>query len=298
MTQTLSEFSEGLDAAVEKGGASTILVDARKRYPASGIAYAEDLVLTADHVVTREDDIKVILPDGKSLSATVAGRDPGSDLAVLKIAEKALSSAKTSDDVKVGQLVLALGRPSKAGMQASWGIVTAISGPTRTFRGGLLDEYIQSETTPYPGFSGGPLINTAGEVLGLNTSGLTRGSSLTIPVKVAWRIADALARHGTVKRGYLGVRTQPVEIPEAAGKALKREQAHGLLVLWLEEGGPAEKVGLLVGDILVAVSGQPVGDPDDLFAALNTDTVGKSIAVEVLRGGRPETINVTVGERQ
>ena len=295
---TLTEFSEGLSAAVEKAGASTILVDARKRYPASGIAYAEDLVLTADHVVTREENIKVILPDGKNLAATIAGRDPGSDLAVLRLAEKALSAAKTSDAAKVGQLVLALGRPNTKGMQASWGIVTSISGPTRTFRGGMLDEYILTETTPYPGFSGGPLINTEGEVLGLNTSGLTRGSSLTIPVKVAWQVAEALAKHGSVKRGYLGVRTQPVEIQETARQALKREQDHGLLVLWLEEGGPAANGGLLVGDILVAVGGQSVSDPDDLFAALGSDTVGKAVEVEILRGGRPETVNVTVGERK
>src|ERR1044071_1189224 len=298
MSNTLREFSNDLSAAVEKGGASTILVDARKRYPASGIAFAEDLILTADHVVTREDDIKVLLPDGKSLPATIAGRDPGSDLAVLRLAEKALTVAKTSEDVKVGQLVLALGRPNSEGVQASWGIVTAISGPTRTFKGGMLDEYIRTETTPYPGFSGGPLINADGAVLGLNTSCLTRGSSLTIPVKVAWRVAEALATHGSVKRGYLGVRTQPVEIPEAARQALKRAQEHGLLVLWLEEGGPAEKSGLFVGDILVAISGQPVGDPDDLFSALKSDTVGKAIAAEVLRGGRPETISVTVGERK
>ncbi len=298
MSNPLTDFSNGLAAAVEKGGASTILVDARKRYPASGIAYSEDLVLTADHVVTREENIKILLPDGKTLAATIAGRDPGSDLALLRLSEKALTPAKTSNSVKVGQLVLALGRPNSEGMQASWGIVTSINGPTRTFRGGLLDEYILTETTPYPGFSGGPLINTEGEVLGLNTSGLTHGSSLTIPVKMAWRIGEALAKHGTVKRGYLGVRTQPVEVPEAARKALKREQNHGLLVLWLEEGGPAEKGGLLVGDILVAISGQPVGDPDDLFSALGGDTVDKAVAVELLRGGRPETIRVTVGERK
>ena len=298
MSNSLTEFSNVLTSAVEKGGASTILVDARKRYPASGIAYAEDLILTADHVVTREDDIKVLLPDGKNLKATLAGRDPGSDLALVRLAEKALTPAKTSEAVQVGQLVLALGRPNSAGMQASWGIVTAISGPARTFRGGLLDEYISTETTPYPGFSGGPLVNTEGEVLGLNTSGLTRGSSLTIPVKVAWRIADALAKHGSVKRGYLGVRTQPVEIPEAARKFLKREQISGLLILWLEENGPAQQGGLFVGDTIVAVGNQPVGDPDDLFSALNSDTVGKTIAVEVLRGGRPETVTVTVGERK
>lgn len=284
MTNSITNLSEGLASAVEAGGEGTVLVDARERYPASGIAYTEDLVLTADHVVTREEGIHVILSDGKKHKATLAGRDPGSDLALLRLAGKALNPAKTSDEVKVGQLVLALGRPSEAGVQASWGIVTAISGPAHTRRGGMLDEFIRSETTPYPGFSGGPLINTAGEVLGLNTSGLTRGSSLTIPVKVAWRIADALAKHGTVKRGYIGVRTQSV--------------SNGLLVLWLEESGPAEKAGLLVGDILTAVGGQALSDPDDLFAALNNDTVGKTLAVQVLRGGKPESIKVTVGERK
>jgi S1-C subfamily serine protease len=298
MANPLTDFSNGLAAAVETASSSTVTVDARKRYPASGIAYTEELVLTADHVITREDNINVILPDGRSLPASVAGRDPGSDLAVLRLAENVLAPAKTSEEIKVGQLVLAIGRPDKEGMQASWGIVTSISGPTRTFRGGMLDEYVRSETTPYPGFSGGPLINTEGEVLGLNTSGLTRGSSLTIPVKVAWRVAEALATHGSVKRGYLGVRTQPVEIPEAGRQGLGREQSHGLLVLWLEEGGPAEKGGLLVGDILVAVNGAAVGDPDDLFSALGSDTVGKAIAVEVLRGGHPEAVQVTVGERK
>ena len=298
MSNPLTDFSKNLTAAVEKGGAYTVLVDARKRYPASGIAYAEDLILTADHVVTREDDIKVTLPDGRTLEATLAGRDPGSDLALLRLSEKALTPAQTSDSVKIGQLVLALGRPNERGMQASWGIVTAISGPARTHRGGLLDEYIQSETTPYPGFSGGPLVNTEGEALGLNTSGLTRGSSLTIPIRVAWRIAEALAKHGSVKRGYLGVRTQPVEIPEAARKALKREQKAGLLVLWLEENGPAQSGGLFVGDTITAVGGHPVGDPEDLFAALSSETVGKPTPVEVLRGGKPEIVTVTVGERK
>jgi S1-C subfamily serine protease len=296
---TLNDFSNELAVAVERGGAGTVLVDARHRYPASGIAYAADLVLTADHVITRDENLQIATADHKSLSAAVAGRDPGSDLALLRLSEKALTPAKVAEAApKVGQLVLALGRPSNEGMQASWGIITAIGGPARTGRGGLLEEYIQTETTSYPGFSGGPLVNTQGEVLGLNTSGLTRGIALTIPVKFAWRIADALAKHGTVKRGYLGVRTQTVDVTDSARQALKREQEHGLLVLWLEGKGPAEKGGLLVGDIIVAISGQAVGDPDDLFAALNSDVVGKSIAVEVLRGGKPETLNVTVGERK
>jgi S1-C subfamily serine protease len=280
----LKSLSDGLSAAVEAAGAYTLLVDARRRYPASGIAYAADLVLTADHVVTREDDIRIGLPDGKSLPATVAGRDPGSDLALLRLSDKALTPARTDKNPKVGQLVLALGRPSEAGMQASFGIITSIAGPARTWRGGLLDQYLHTETVPYPGFSGGPLVNAAGEVLGLNTSGLTRGEALTIPVGVAWTIADSLAKHGTVKRGYLGVRTQPVDA--------------GLLVLWLEKDGPAEKGGLLVGDILTKVNGQALSDADGLFAALSADVVGKLVSVEVLRGGQPQAVKVTVGERK
>ena len=296
---TLNDFSNDLVVAVERGGAGTVLVDARNRYPASGIAYTADLVLTADHVITRDDNLRVATANNKSFPAAIAGRDPNSDLALLRLTEKVLRPAEVADNSpKVGQLVLALGRPSNEGLQASWGIITAIGGPTRTGRGGLLEEYIQTETTSYPGFSGGPLVNTDGKVLGLNTSGLTRGMALTIPVKFAWRIADALAKHGTVKRGYLGVRTQPVDISVSARQALKREQEHGLLVMWLEEKGPAEKSGLLVGDIIVAIGGEAVGDPDDLFAALNSDIVGKSIAVELLRGGKPETIQVTVGERK
>ncbi len=296
---SLTDFSNELAAAVEKAGSATVLVDGRKRYPASGIAYAADLVLTADHVITRDENISVAGADGKMLSATLAGRDPGSDLALLRLAEKALTAARTVETLpKVGSLVLAVGRPNKAGLQASWGIVTAVGGPARTGRGGLLEQYIQTETVSYPGFSGGPLVDTEGQVIGLNTSGLTHGGALTIPVKSAWRIADALAKHGSVKRGYFGVRTQTVDVPDAAQKSLKREQEQGLLVMWLEENGPAEKAGVLVGDILVGVNGQPVQDPDDLFAALGSDTVGKAAAVEVLRGGKPETVSVTVAERK
>ncbi|MGE5251806.1 MAG: S1C family serine protease [Bacteroidota bacterium] len=284
MSNALVELSDSLTAAVEAASAYTLLVDARRRYPASGIAYAPDLVLTADHVVTREEEIRVGLPDGKTLPATIAGRDPGSDLALLRLAEKALTPAKTASSARVGQVVLALGRPSPAGVQASFGIIISISGPSRTWRGGLLDQFYQTETVPYPGFSGGPLVDATGALLGLNTSGLTRGEALTIPVKVAWATAQSLAEHGAVKRGYLGVRTQPVE--------------NGLLVLWLEKEGPAEQGGVMVGDILTRVSGQALQDADDLFSALQGELVGKPVDVEVVRGGQPKTLKVTVGERK
>jgi len=291
----LSEFSNGLALAVEKGGAGTVLVDARRRYPASGIALAVDLVLTADHVVTRDAEIKVRTGEGKTLAATVAGRDPGSDLAVLRLTEKGLTpAARSSTAATVGQLVLALGRPSEDGVQASWGIVTAIGGPARTGRGGLLDKYLQTETTPYPGFSGGPLVDADGGVLGLNTSGLTRGGALTIPAEVAWPIGEALAKDGSVKRGYLGVRTQPVELPEGAAAG----QHQGLLIIWLEDRGPAASAGLLVGDIITGVGGKTVNDPDDIFRILTSAAVGKPIEVMIVRGGRAQSVRVQVGERK
>jgi len=295
----LNELSEAMVAAVEKAGAATVLVDARKRFPASGIAIAADLILTADHVVERDDDIKVILPDGTELAASIAGRDPGSDLAVLRLERPVASPAEAApEEARVGQLVLALGRPSPEGIQASLGVVSAIGGPVRTGHGGLLERYLRTDATPYPGFSGGPLVDTAGGVVGLNTSGLGRGAALTIPAALAWGIATTLAKHGHVRRGFIGVRSQPVAIAIAQQKALGREQASGLLLVGVEEKSPAEKGGLLVGDIILALAGKPVADPDELLASLVGDVVGKSTPFEILRGGQPLAVTVTIGERK
>jgi S1-C subfamily serine protease len=267
--------------------------------PASGVAFRADLILTADHVVERDEEISVTLPDGSPLAATIAGRDPGSDLALLRLERGgALAAEPAPAEGRVGQLVLALGRPSPAGIEASLGVISAMGGPVRTGRGGLLERYLQTDATPYPGFSGGPLINAAGHILGINTSGLARGASLTIPVSLAWQVADALARNGSIRRGYLGIRSQPVALPPAQRQALGREQSVGLLLVSVDADSPAERGGLLVGDILVALAGHPVNDPDELLAVLSGPIVGQSTPVQVLRGGQPATFNVLVGERK
>ena len=295
----LNALSEAMVAAVEAAGAATLLVNARRRLPASGIAYAPDLVLTADHVVERDDEITVMLPDGTEKAASVAGRDPGNDLALLRLSSPAASVATpAAQDARVGQLVLALGRPSAEGIQASLGVVSAIGGPVRTGRGGLLERYLRTDAIPYPGFSGGPLVDTAGRIVGLNTSGLARGASLAIPVSLAWQIAQALEKHGHIQRGFLGVRSQPVPILPAQQSALGRQQASGLLLVGVESGSPADGGGLLVGDIIVAIAGQPVADPDELLASLTGEVVGKATPIQVLRGGSPATITVTIGVRK
>jgi S1-C subfamily serine protease len=296
MSNILVQLSNDLAAAAEKAGAATLLVDARPRLPASGIAFAPDLVLTAEHVVERQDGLRVTLPDGTELSASLAGRDPGSDLAVLRLEKAAATTAEPASGAKIGQLVLALGRPSKDGIEASLGVVSAMGGPIRTPRGSL-EAYLRTDTTPYPGFSGGPLVDAEGKVVGLNTSGFGPGAALTIPAGIAWKIAAQLAEHGSIQRGYLGIRSQPVEVPAAARKALKREQPTGLLVVGVEDGSPAEAGGLMVGDILIGLDGAPVRDPDELFARLTGEAVGKNLPVEVLRGGQPRNLKVKIGAR-
>ncbi|HJR81495.1 MAG TPA: trypsin-like peptidase domain-containing protein [Anaerolineales bacterium] len=294
----LIELSDALADAAEKTGKATVMVNARRRIPASGIAYAPDLVLTADHVIEREDDITVTLADGTEIPAKVAGRDPGSDLAVLKLERAAATVAEpTKSLARLGQIALVLGRPSSDGIEASLGTVSAIGGPVRTARGGMLERFIRTDSISYPGFSGGPLVAADGTVLGLNTSGLGRGGAITIPADIAWKVADTLVKHGRIKRGYLGIRSQTVEISVASQKALQRDQETGLLVVSVEKDSPASKGGLIVGDILVGVAGAPILHHDELFARLNGDVAGKSTPVEILRGGQPQSLNILIGER-
>ena len=295
----LVELSDAMADAVENAGKATVTVNARRRMPASGILYASDLILTADHVVEREEDIKIVFGDTTEKSASLAGRDPGSDLAVLKVNGSAGSVAvMTKTPGRVGQIVLALGRPTTEGIQASLGTISAVGGPVRTGRGAILEQYIRTDSIPYPGFSGGPLVAADGSVVGINTSGLGHGASLTIPSGLAWKIGESLASHGHIRRGYLGIRSQTVEIPEAARTSLTSHQETGLLIVGLEKDSPSSKGGLMVGDILTSVNGTPVLHHDELFAILTGEIVGKSTPIEILRGGTKVIVNVVIGERK
>lgn len=297
----LSELSDALAAAVEKAAASTVTVKARRRIPATGIAWTADgSILTASHVVERDEDIKVVLPDGKEVAATLAGRDQGSDLAVLKVTASGLAAAERAPDnsARVGHMVLAVGRPSNEGVMASSGVISAIGGPWRTFAGNQVEGYIRADVTFYPGFSGGPLIDTSGRVVGINTSRLGRGAGLSIPLAAAAGVADALASGGSVKRGYLGIGNQPVRLPEALAAKLAQKQDTALLIVSVEAGTAAEAAGLTIGDVLVSMGGKAVADTDDLQALLGPESVGKPTPLTVLRGGEPKDLTVTVGERK
>src|SRR5215470_15817357 len=266
----LSTLSNQLADAVERVRPALVLVNGRQRQAASGIVFAPEHVLTADHVIEREENVTIETDDGHTLAAQLAGRDPVSDLALLKVAGLALDPAvPTSEPARVGQLVLAVGRPSSTGLMASLGIVSAIGGPLRTARGAVLEQFIQIDATPYPGFSGGPLIDPTGAVIGILTTGLVNGVPLVVPAAAAWHMAEMLAQQGHIKRGYLGISSQPVELPAAqrGGQAQER----GLLVVRVEPSSPAARAGLLLGDVRVRFDGKPVADTDDLQAHVAGD---------------------------
>jgi S1-C subfamily serine protease len=294
-SDVLNTLSTQMADAVERIGPALVTVNGRARQSASGIVYADGLVLTADHVLEREEDLTIQTHDGRTLPAQFAGRDPSSDLAVLKVADLHVAPATQASPARVGQMILAVGRPSSDGPMASLGIVSAVGGPLRTGRGGMLERYIRTDATPYPGFSGGPLIDTSGAVVGITTTGLVGGVALAVPAEIAWRIADALQNHGSIKRGFLGISSQPVQLPESqrGGKS----QDRGLLIVRVDADSPAGKGGLILGDILVALDGQSVKDTDDLQALLTGERVGTEVPVEVIRGGSLQTVRVTVGER-
>ncbi len=288
----LQDLSNDLAAAVSTASASIVRVEARRRLAATGIVWSADgLIVTSNHGVERDDNLRVGLPGGEVVEATLVGRDPTTDIAVLRVgASLTAASWLETADVQVGHLVLALGRP-EADVQATLGVVSAVSGEWRTMAGGRVDVYLQTDVVMYPGFSGGPLISAGGAMLGMNSSSLARGVSLTLPTVTLRRVVSTLATHGRIKRGYLGVSAQPVRLPAGMG------QESGLMLTAVEPDSPAEKSGLVLGDTLFHMAGQPIRQMDDLMAVLSGDRAGQSVAGRVLRGGQPIDVTITIGER-
>ncbi|MBI4498833.1 MAG: trypsin-like peptidase domain-containing protein [Chloroflexi bacterium] len=298
-TGVLAGLSDELAGAVERAAAAVVRVDARRRLSASGIIWeATGLVVTADHVLEREEDITVGLADGRDLAATIVGRDPGTDLALLRVEAQGLAAAAPGPAPRVGHLVLALGRPGPGGPMATAGIVSALGGPARTWRGSRLEGFIRTDAVLYPGFSGGPLVDVTGRVLGLNSSHLAQGMSLAIPVESVARIVAALLQTGRVRRGFLGITSQPVLLPIGLRRRLDLDQETGLLVVGVEPDGPADRGGMLLGDVLVGLAGAPVRDTDDLQRLLTGERIGQPTPVRVIRGGEVRDLTITVGERR
>lgn len=298
MANTLSQLSDALAETVAVAGKSVVRVEGRSRLAASGFVWSTDgVIVTANHVLERDDDIKIGGADGNgAVPATLVGRDPTTAIAVLRAdgADLATPGWTEPDAIRVGNLTLALGRPGRT-VQSTLGIVSALGEGWRTRAGGQIDRYLQTDVVMYPGFSGGPLIDSSGNVIGLNSSALLRGITVSVPVPTIRRVVETLLTHGRVRRGYLGIGAQPARLPDALKSQLDQET--GLLLVSVDPDSPAQSAGLVLGDTIVALNEQPVRHIDDLLSYLGGESVGESLPVKIVRGGQLQELTVTVGER-
>jgi S1-C subfamily serine protease len=295
----LASLSDDLASAVSRAAASVVAVHGRRRFPASGLVWREDQVITASHVLERDSDLSITAPDGVQHNATLVGRDPGSDVAILSVAGATLEPIQRAESnrLSAGNLTLAVGRPGTPEPIASFGAVSSIGGAWRTAQGGVLDAYIRADVALLPGLSGGALVNAEGQVIGMLSAYLAGGDPVAIPVHSIDQIVERILTGGSVRRAYLGVSTQPVELQEVLRRRLGVQQTAGLMLLGVEPGAPAERSGLLLGDILLAIGDRAVEDGEALQMALGPAAIGQPTMIKLIRGGELREITLVPAPR-
>jgi S1-C subfamily serine protease len=297
---TLSALSHDTAHVVEQVSPSVVAVNARRHLSSSGVYWRHGIIVTAAHTIRRTDDISVILASGLTVPANLAGVDPSTDLALLRVDSAELSTPGFGDtsQLKVGHLILAVGRGAQRGLNATLGIVGVLSGSWRTWRGGLIDQFVGLDLMLHPGAAGGPLADSHGHVLGINTLGLSRRTALTIPVSTVNRVVTHLLEKGHMGVGYLGLGMRAVSLPENLKSELNLSGDSGLIVVSVEPDGPGAKADVLFGDVIVAIERRAVSSIRDLQAFLEPESVGSKIAVSIIRGGKTIEVSVTIGERR
>ena len=293
--ELLTSFSNALADAIDAAAPSVVQVQGRRR-PASGLVYADGVVLTMVSALGRGDGLHVRRHDGQTLDAELIGWDPATGLAALRVSGlDTTPSIAPAAPPRVGHVALAVARSWSNVVTASSGIVSIIGGPLRTGRHRSIEQVIRTTAPMHDGFTGGAFLDVSGGLIGITTASTIRGMGVVIPTSIAWKAAAALLEHGHVKRGYLGIASHAVRLPETQQGDLARTDA--LLVVNVTDGSPAAAAGVLVGDIVVAFDGQAVDSADDLLNLLVGERVGRDVALELLRGGAPTSVTVKVGER-
>ena len=290
---TVMDLSNALAGAVERAASSVFAVHGRPRLASTGVHWRTGLIVTASHTVEPDREVTLTAADGRTLSAQLAGRDPALDIAVLRADIDGMAVAEIGDDrdVRIGHLVLALG----AGPRASAGIVSALD--IRGGRRAAAGEMLAVDLTLYPGFSGGPLVDVLGRVVGIATSGVSRHLQCAIRASAVNRLAEHVMRGGKIPRAYLGVGTQAVVLPDDLRGRLRLTEHTAVIVVNVSSSSPAATAGLLIGDVIVAIETHPITEPGDLVAVLTPERVGKAVTIRIVRGGEPREVQVTVGER-
>jgi S1-C subfamily serine protease len=295
----LTGLSQSLVELVERAARGAVAVKAAPYRVVSGVAFREDLIAVAHHTLRREDRIPIRTADGTEAEAAILGRDPSVDVAFLKVESGKLKTLGTADpsSFKPGTIAAVVGLTMDVGPSASLGILGAVGGARKTWRGGTLDHFLRLDVNLYPSQSGAAVVNSEGDLIGLATPGLLRHSAVAVPVATLNRVADELLQEGRIRHGYLGVGLQQVAMPQQIRAKLEGAAQSGLILLSVEADSPAEKAGLQIGDILVSLDRKPVGEVDELQSALRGDVVGRTVTAILLRGGEPIERQVTVAER-
>lgn len=293
----LEQLSESLAAVVERVGPSVVRVEGRRGAPGSGAVWSADgVIVTADHVLEREDDIEVGLADGTTTPATVIGRDPTTDIALLRVSASALAVPqwRSLEGLRAGEVTLALSRPGNA-LRVQLGILNAVAPSWRTRAGGEIARYLQPDLVPSWGFSGGLLVDGSGRAVGMTTAVLVRRTPLAVPFPTLEKVAATLIARGRIPRGYLGIAAYPIRLPKGIREQLG--QHRGLIVIGVDPGSPAEQAGVVLGDVVTSIEGAPVQHHGDVAARLGPEMVGKAVRLGIVRGGAAAELRATIRER-
>jgi S1-C subfamily serine protease len=299
MANNLVNLSDDLSAAVSKASASVVAVHARRRIGTSGVVWRKGIILTTNEGIASEDRIRILLPDGHTVDAKLRGRDPRTDLALLEAETGEIAPVEfiADNNLKVGQIVVTVGRTAETGPIGSMGIVSGVAGEWRSWGGGTVNPFVRLDVSVYPTSSGGAVVDPSGNFIGIVSTGLSRTSVLALTRTTIQRVAQQLYDKGYIGRGFLGIALQPVRIPDDLRQSLQLEQTTGIMLLGVEPEGPAVKAGLTIGDVLVSAANRNLTDPDVLARVLEGANIGESVQFGVIRGGSIRTVDVTIGER-
>jgi serine protease Do len=299
MSAELIELSNALAQATEHAAGSLVAVHTEARGSSSGVIWRDGVIVTAEHALRRDEEIQVTLPDRRVVTATLAGRDPSTDLAVLKCAEAGNRTIERggAETVKPGSLTLVVGRTRASGPVAALGVVSLVVAERRTWTGSSLVPYVRLDVGLQPTAVGGAVIDAYGKLLGIASPRFARFGAMAIPAAAIDRVVETLLKKGRIPRGYLGVALQPVRLPDHLRQSLQHNEKTAAIILEVEADGPAHKAGIVIGDILVSLAGQPISRPENVQPHLQAENIGKSLTAKIVRGGAVRDLSISVGDR-
>jgi S1-C subfamily serine protease len=291
----LAQFSSALAARAEAAKNAVVAIRLAHGRHITGMAWRSDIVVASEQSLPRRDEFELVAPGGTVVTAKVAGRDPSTNIAILRLAAPLASPSIAAADARTGAIALAIGADGTGGASARLGLVNLAGAEWHSSRGGLIDRRIVLDVRLARREEGGPVLDATGSCLGMSTFG-PRGQVIAIPTATIERIVPQLAKDGRIARGWLGVALQAVAVPDALRETA--DQSSGLMVMSVVEDGPAAQAGIVAGDIILSVDGTPAHRFRKLAGHFGPDSIGRKAELRVIRSGKVITVQTTIAERR